>query len=126
METKLEILREGSNILVRGVQNGGRIPLALLGITVSSEIKRLWTILREEDIYVAYDSQTGAKVAVPLKDARPKHWQNAFVEDRMHDWFIHAGELRYEAHSTEPGAVVTILIELTPEQLHQDGAHLPD
>ena len=110
----LQIIRDGRNLLIHGVKNGSRIPIRDLGVMDSNDIKRLWTVLNEADLYIGYDTQTGAKITVPLSEAKPKHHQNAFIEDRMHDWWILNGELRYEAHSTEVGETVTILIELTP------------
>lgn len=112
---EFKITRDGNNILVYGVPNGGRIPLDQLGITESSEIKLLWTVLDEADLFIGFDSETGAKIQRPLKDVKPRHHKNAFLEDRMHDWFIHQGELRYGAHSSEVGETVTILIELKPK-----------
>ena len=104
----MEIIKDGSHILVNGVVNGGRIPLTLLGIETAQQIHRLWTVLDKETLMA-----TGAA----LNEVKPKHHVNAFLEDRMHDWYVHNGELRYGAHSSEPGETVTILLQLVPNKI---------
>lgn len=104
----MKVIQDGLHILVSGVINGGRIPLALLGLENAQQIHRIWTIL---DLALLLPAGTS------LGEAKPKHHVNAFLEDRMHDWYIHNGELRYGAHSSESGEAVSILIQLVPNKI---------
>ena len=108
----MDVERDGKNILVKGVTNGKPVPLKDIGLPEDVQIRRLWTVLDEESLFTAFNPQTGEKYKVTLSNATPRHWVNAFIEDRMHDWWILNGHLRYEAHSSEKGKEVTLLIQL--------------
>ncbi len=110
----MQIIKDGNNILIKGIKNGNNISFEEIGINKSTEIKSLWTIIDEKNIYICFDPQTGKKQHRQLKDVTPIHHKNAFVEDVIHDWNIHKSHLCYNAHSTPIGTEVTILIQLYP------------
>lgn len=87
--------------LVRCV-NGGELPLADVGEANGLAIALVWTVLREDEIFGADG------------EPHPVHFQNAFVEDAMHDWGRARGMFRYYAHSSEKGDNVLLLIILRP------------
>jgi len=110
----MQIIKDGNNILIKGIKNGDNIPLKEIGINKRTKIKLLWTIMDEKNIYICFDPQTGKKQQRQLKDVTPIQHKNAFVEDVLHDWNIHKNHLYYNAHSTPIGTEVTILIQLYP------------
>ena len=84
----MQIIKDGNNILIKGIKNGDNIPLKEIGINKRTKIKLLWTIMDEKNIYICFDPQTGKKQQRQLKDVTPIQHKNAFVEDVIHDWNI--------------------------------------
>lgn len=81
--------------IIRGIENGKSYILKDLGLPEDLYIHRVWTILNEdEDMMVV----------------KLRHWYNAFLEDKSHDWDLWQGVFRYHPHSSEIGEKCDIII----------------
>jgi len=61
---------------------------------------RLWSLVRESD--------RRRKPELPIE---PVHLENAFLEDRIHDWDINKGYLRYYSRVSEGGLWILLEFE---------------
>jgi hypothetical protein len=83
-------------VIMRGVKNTSfqyhPLPQEVHGKTV----KRVWFLIDE----AKFLANNGVAV----------HHQNAFLEDKYHDWEQKGDTLRYYAHSSAPDDVVDIIV----------------
>lgn len=83
-------------IIVRGVANDSRTPVALDRSINPQKIFRVHRLVNE-DLYLKIGTA---------------HWRSTFLDDKMHDWDVRAGRFFYYAHSSEKGDVVDLVLEL--------------
>lgn len=86
---------KGEHIIMRGVVNSSRIRHPLPDAYASRKVRSVWLLLNEAD-FVATQNAV--------------HFQNAFMDDLMHDWNQEKDGLRYHAHSSAAGDVVDIIV----------------
>jgi hypothetical protein len=84
------------HIIVRGVTNDSRTPVALDPSIDLSKIARVHHLL-DEKLY---------------REIGTLHWRSTFLEDKMHDWDVRRGQFFYYAHSCEKGDVVDLVLEI--------------
>lgn len=95
---------------------GRNIDLTPHGIDLSVHtIERLWTVYDLEKLFswCKFDPMTGKPVVfTDIEDVPLRHREGIFLEDRIHDWNVHADNLLdYYSRVTKQGEPVKILIE---------------
>lgn len=97
-------------IIVRGIINNEIKTLKELGLE-GKIIRKVYTILDEEGMYVKFDPSTGKPVEKSLDNLVLQHWYTVFIEDKMHDWTVIKDKFKFHAHSSDIGDKVDLLIE---------------
>jgi hypothetical protein len=97
-------------MILRDIINSEFRTLKELGLE-NKTIKRVYTIINEEEMYAKFNPQTGKPCEKSLDNLILKHWSTVFVEDKMHDWNIFGDRFKFHAHSSGMGEKVDLLIE---------------
>jgi len=97
-------------MIVRNIINSEYKTLKELGLE-SKTIKRVYTILNEEEMYAKFNPQTGEPCEKSLDNLVLRHWITVFVEDKMHDWNVFGDRFKFHAHSSDIGDKIDLLIE---------------
>jgi len=100
----------GMRKILRGIINNKIYTLEELGLK-NYKIKKVYTILDEENMYAKFDGETGKPLNKSLDNLVLQHWQTVFYEDYIHDWNTFGNNFKLGAHSSVPGDIVDLLIE---------------
>lgn len=73
----------------------------------SGEVVRLWTLFQPKAAWGRLEQEKDEPPALPIV---PVHGENAFLEDRMHNWNIRSGQLHY--YSRIANGPVWVLMEV--------------
>jgi hypothetical protein len=97
-------------IIVRGIVNNETKTLKEMGLE-GKKIKRVCTILNEENMYAKFNPHTGEPIEKDLNYLILEHLKTVFFEDKLHDWDIYGNNFKFYAHSSDIGEKVDLLIE---------------
>ena len=96
--------------IVRGLINGESKSLKEMSLD-GCKINKVYTILKEDDMYVKFNPHTGEPCEKSLDNLILKHWDTVFVEDMGHDWGVYGDRFKYHPHSSDIGETCDILVE---------------
>ena len=97
-------------MIVRAVINNEYKTMKDMGLE-GKKINKVYTILKEEEMYAKFDTNTGEPCERSLDNLILLHWDTVFVEDKGHDWGVYGDKFKFHAHSSDIGDRVDILIE---------------